>query len=72
MRDILGLREDGKTGMFERSRDAYQGTTASPIERERDRALASNTVKPTAGPDLRDADLDRAPGLRYADTDKPL
>jgi hypothetical protein len=70
MRDILGLREDGKTGMFERSRDVVQGTTASPIER--DRAVASNAVKATAGPDLRDADLDRAPGLRYSDKDKAL
>jgi hypothetical protein len=72
MRDILGLREDGKTGMFERSRDVVQGTTTSPIERERDRAVASNAVKPTAGPDLRDAELDHAPGLRYSDKDKPL
>jgi hypothetical protein len=29
-------------------------------------------LSPTTGPDLRDPDLDRAPGLRYADKDRPL
>lgn len=74
LRDILGRREEGKAGMFERSRDVYAGAsaTASPIERERERAVASGTLNPTTGPDLRDPDPDRAPGLRYADNDKPL
>ena len=35
-------------------------------------AVASNAIKPTTGPDLRDPDLERAPGLRYSDKDKPL
>jgi len=43
---------------------------SSPMERER--AVASNAVRPTTGPDLRDPDLERAPGLRYSDKDKPL
>jgi hypothetical protein len=74
MSDILGRRDEGVTSMFDRSRDVYGGgaasATAAPIERER--AMASHAVKPTTGPDLRDADLDRAPGLRYSDKDKPL
>ena len=76
LRDILGRSEEGKAGRFERSRDAYAGTgattTASPIERERERAVASSAMSPTTGPDLRDPDLDRAPGLRYSDKDKAL
>lgn len=76
LRDILGSREEGRTGIFERSRDVYQGAGAaagaSPVERERERAMASRTVSPSNGPDLRDSDPDRAPGLRYADKDKPL
>ena len=76
LRDILGSREEGRTGIFERSRDVYQGVGAaagaSPVERERERAMASRTVSPSNGPDLRDSDPDRAPGLRYADKDKPL
>ena len=47
LRDILGRSEEGKAGRFERSRDPYAGTgattTASPIERERERAVASST-----------------------------
>ena len=38
---------------------------------ESDHALASHRMNPTAGPDLRDPDLERAPGLRYSDKDKP-
>ena len=69
LRDIVATRQ-GRDA----SREAYEATGAaassSPVERER--AVASNAVKPTAGPDLRDPDLERAPGLRYSDKDKPL
>ena len=71
LRDIIGTRRALETT----SRDNYEATgsfasTASPLERER--AVASNAIKPTTGPDLRDPDLERAPGLRYSDKDKPL
>jgi hypothetical protein len=75
LRDIVGLRGDGTgpgtAGMAERSREPYEGGS-SPSLGERDRAMASNALSPTTGPDLRDPELDRAPGLRYADKDKPL
>jgi hypothetical protein len=75
MRDIVATRKDISdvpAGMTERSREAYEstGASASPIERER--AMATNAVSPTTGPDLREPELDRAPGLRYSDKDKPL
>jgi hypothetical protein len=38
---------------------------------ESEHALASHRMTPSAGPDLRDPDLERAPGLRYSDKDKP-
>lgn len=53
--------------------DGYEaaGSFASPAM-ERDRAMASsNVVRPTTGPELRQPEVDRAPGLRYADKDKP-
>jgi len=34
--------------------------------------MASNVVSPSTGPDLREPEIERAPGLRYADKDKPL
>lgn len=75
LRDIVGLRGDGTgpgtAGMVERSREPYEGGS-SPSLGERDRAMASNAISPTTGPDLREPELDRAPGLRYADKDKPL
>ena len=73
LRDIVGMRQgsEGNAGMVERSRDAYEGA-GSAGALERDRAMASpNVVSPTTGPALRDPDLDRAPGLRYADKDRP-
>ena len=33
--------------------------------------MATHRVSPTTGPELRDPDLGRAPGLRYGDKDKP-
>lgn len=69
LRDIVAERQASDT-----AREAYEATgsaaSSSPLERER--AVASNAMKPTAGPDLRDPDLERAPGLRYSDKDKPL
>jgi hypothetical protein len=68
LRDLVGMRQD-TAGMAQRSRDPYEsaGTTSA----ERERALASHVVSPKTGPDLRDPDLEHAPGLRYADKDKP-
>ena len=76
LRDIVGMRQ-GTAGMVERGREPYEGSghgaSAAAAERERERATASNVVSPKTGPDLRDPDLDRPPGLRYADKDdKPL
>lgn len=69
LRDIVGMRAEG-AGMVERSREPYEGTaTSSNMESEH--ALASHRLAPTAGPDLRDPDVERAPGLRYSDKDKP-
>jgi hypothetical protein len=74
LRDVVGLRGDGSgnAGMVERSRDTYEGSMGA-TSLQPDRAMASpNAVSPTAGPDLRDPDMERAPGLRYSDKDKPL
>jgi hypothetical protein len=68
LRDIVGLRQD-TAGMVERSREPYEGAGTTAAERER--AMASHVVSPKTGPDLRDPDLEHAPGLRYADKDKP-
>ncbi|MEJ8838237.1 hypothetical protein [Ramlibacter sp. AN1133] len=69
LRDIVGMRQ-GDAGMVERNREPYEGTaTSSNMESEH--ALASHRLAPTAGPDLRDPDVERAPGLRYSDKDKP-
>lgn len=75
LRDIVATRQErmeGDAGMVARGREAYEstGASASPIERER--AMATNAVSPTTGPDLREPELERAPGLRYSDKDKPL
>ena len=73
LRDIVGLRQSqGEAGTVQRSADTYEaaGSVGSAVERER--AMASERVSPTTGPDLRDPEMDRAPGLRYADKDKPL
>ena len=72
LRDIVGVRQEG-AGMTERSREAYEGwtNTATSSNLESEHALASHRLAPTAGPDLRDPDLERAPGLRYVDKDKP-
>lgn len=75
LRDVVGMRQEGiagepgTAGMVERSRTPYEGSVSSNME---ERAVASSPrVSPNAGPDLRDPDLGREPGLRYADKDKP-
>lgn len=76
LRDIVGMRQS--EAEMERSREAGAGAWTSNdnagavIASERDRAMASNVVSPRTGPDLRDPDIERAPGLRYSDKDKPL
>lgn len=71
LRDLVGMRrEAGTAGMVQRSRDIYEG--AAPVNTERERATASHIVSPRTGPELRDPDVEHAPGLRYADKDKPL
>jgi hypothetical protein len=73
LRDIVGMRQEA--GMVERNRAPSESTaTADAVERERmerERAMASHVVSPKTGPDLRDPELERAPGLRYSDKDKP-
>ena len=70
LRDIVG-RDDEAAGMVTRSREAYEaGVGESPIARERAIA-ASHTLDARTGPDLRAPDVSHAPGLRYADKDKP-
>lgn len=75
LRDVVAARESqGTAGMVGRSREAYEstGNVGSPIERERASASSAHRVSPTAGPDLREPEVEHAPGLRYADKDKPL
>ena len=79
VRDLVAEREPddpGVAGMASRSKDNYESTGSvgeSPIARERERAVASpHVVSPVAGPSLRDPESEHAPGLRYADKDKPL
>ena len=67
LRELVG--RDAPAGMVERSREAHE--TGSPVERERAMA-SSHRLDTRTGPDLRDPDLGHAPGLRYADKDKPL
>jgi hypothetical protein len=54
----------------ERGSDIYEGAGTRSLAGER--AMASNRISPTAGPDLRDPEVEHAPGLRYADKDKPI
>jgi hypothetical protein len=68
LRDIVGGRA-GTAGMVDRSRDVYESMSGEPLDRER--AMASNRLNATTGPALRDPDVTHAPGLRYADKDKP-
>lgn len=71
LRDMVG-RGDEPAGMVDRSREAYEaGAGESPIERERAMA-SSHRLDARTGPDLRAPDTTHAPGLRYADKDKPL
>jgi hypothetical protein len=72
LRDIVGMRQEG-AGMTERSREPYEGwtNTATSSDLESEHALASHRLSPTTGPDLREPDVERAPGLRYSDKDKP-
>ena len=71
LRDVVGLRQ-GDAGMVERGREPSEGwtNTATSSDLESEHALASHRVSSGTGPELRDPDLERAPGLRYADQDK--
>jgi hypothetical protein len=77
LRDIVGVGDesvdDGTAGMVERNREPYEGWTPSamPNLAADAHATSSHTLSPTGGPDLREPDVGRAPGLRYADKDKP-
>ncbi|MBC5783239.1 hypothetical protein H8N03_09810 [Ramlibacter sp. USB13] len=75
LRDIVGMRQSEGTAV-NRSNDTYEaaGSFGSPnMDYERaQRAMASNRVSPTSGPDLREPESERAPGLRYSDKDKPV
>jgi hypothetical protein len=71
LRDIVGMRQEN-AGMVERSREPYEGWSATSSNMEAERAMASDRLSPRSGPELRDPDLERAPGLRYSDKDKPL
>lgn len=72
LRDIVGMRQEN-AGMVERSREPYEGLrdTGTSSDMESEHALASHRMAPGANPDLRAPDLEREPGLRYADKDKP-
>jgi hypothetical protein len=75
LREIVGMRQ-GETPAVNRSNDTYEaaGSFGSPnMDYERaQRAMAANRVSPATGPDVRDPDAERAPGMRYSDKDKPL
>ena len=75
LREVVAMRQAESTAV-NRSNDTYEaaGSFASPnMEYERaQRAMASNRVNPTSGPDLREPETEKAPGLRYSDKDKPL
>lgn len=69
LRDLVG-RRDEPAGMIARSSEAHEGW--SPAESmARERAMASHRLDAIGGPALRDPDVTHAPGLRYADKDKP-
>jgi hypothetical protein len=72
LRDIVGMRQES-AATAERGREPYEGwtNTGTSSDLESEHALAAHRLSPTAGPDLRDPDLERAPGLRYSDKDKP-
>jgi hypothetical protein len=73
LRDIVAMRAgSGTAGMVERSTQPYEGHANVETALQRERATASGVVSPTTGPDLRAPEVDRAPGLRYSDLDKPL
>lgn len=54
-----------------RAADADAGAAVGAARSDMERAMASGIARPTTGPDLREPDLQRVPGLRYADKDKP-
>ena len=71
LRDIVGMRQD-EAPLVERSREPYDSwAPATSSNMESDHALASHRVSPTTGPELRDPDIERAPGMRHPDKDKP-
>ena len=71
LRDIVGMRDD-KAGMAERGSDADEGETATgTLETQRAMDAGSMGGAPTLGT-RNGPDLVHAPGLRYADKDKPI
>lgn len=73
LRDIVGTH-DGKAGMAERGSDVYEdeGETATgTLETNRAMDLGGMGAAPTLGT-RNGPDLVHAPGLRYADKDKPI
>jgi hypothetical protein len=71
LRDIVAARDE-PAGMAERSRKAYEAEGEATGAPEVERAMAAGTLggAPTLGA-RNDPDLVHAPGLRYADKDKP-
>jgi hypothetical protein len=55
--------------MVERSREPYEGSANDLLAQER--AMASDRLDAIEKTPLRDPDVTHAPGLRYADKDKP-
>lgn len=73
LRDIVGARDE-KAGMTERGSDVYEdeGETATrTLETDRAMDLGGMGAAPTLGT-RSGPDLVHAPGLRYADKDKPI
>lgn len=69
LRDILG-RADEPAGLMERSRENYENWSPRK-EMARERAMAANRLEAIGGSDRREPELDRPPGLRYADKNEP-
>jgi len=70
LRDIVGMRQ-AQGGTESASNDSYEaaGSVGSLVG---EHASAAHRFSPTTGPDLREPETERAPGLRYLDKDKPL
>ena len=68
LRDIVSSR-GAVAGMVERSREPYENRSSELLVDER--AMASDRLDAIEKTPLRDPDVTHAPGLRYADKDKP-